>query len=163
MEGGMSVEVKIDAKVEPTDEPLIAHPVTLKSARALAAQRKHALAILVVPAFGTAIATPHAELSVLSPDAARMCSVAAAEIAALGVVGTRARCLVALAHAAAERRIVLGLAADVEEQIERLTALPGIGPWTADIYLLSCLGHADAWPAGDLALQEAAKVAFALK
>ena len=32
-----------------------------------------------------------------------------------------------------------------------LTALHGIGPWTADIYLLFCLGHADAWPAGDLA------------
>ena len=44
-----------------------------------------------------------------------------------------------------------------------LTALHGIGPWTADIYLLSCLGHADAWPAGDLALQEAARVAFGLR
>lgn len=43
-----------------------------------------------------------------------------------------------------------------------LTAVHGIGPWTADIYLLFCLGHADAWPAGDLALQEAARLAFAL-
>jgi len=43
-----------------------------------------------------------------------------------------------------------------------LTAMPGIGPWSADIYLLSCLGHADAWPAGDLALQEAARLAFGL-
>jgi DNA-3-methyladenine glycosylase II len=43
-----------------------------------------------------------------------------------------------------------------------LTAVHGIGPWTADIYLLACLGHADAWPAGDLALQEAARVAFGL-
>ena len=41
--------------------------------------------------------------------------------------------------------------------------LHGIGPWTADIYLLFCLGHADAWPAGDLALQEAARLAFALE
>ena len=39
----------------------------------------------------------------------------------------------------------------------------GIGPWTADIYLLMCVGHADAWPAGDLALQEAARLALALK
>ena len=39
----------------------------------------------------------------------------------------------------------------------------GIGPWTADIYLLFCLGNADAWPAGDLALQEAARLAFNLK
>ena len=44
-----------------------------------------------------------------------------------------------------------------------LTRLHGIGPWTADIYLLACLGHADAWPAGDLALQEAARIAFGLR
>jgi DNA-3-methyladenine glycosylase II len=52
------------------------------------------------------------------------------------------------------------LAAD--EAHAALTAVHGIGPWTADIYLLSCLGHADAWPAGDLALQEAARLAFGL-
>ena len=44
-----------------------------------------------------------------------------------------------------------------------LTAVHGIGPWTADIYLLFCLGHADAWPAGDLALQEGARLLLALK
>jgi DNA-3-methyladenine glycosylase II len=41
--------------------------------------------------------------------------------------------------------------------------LHGIGPWTADIYLLFCLGHADAFPAGDLAVQEAARIAFGLR
>ena len=51
---------------------------------------------------------------------------------------------------------------DADEAHALLTALHGIGPWTADIYLLTCLGHADAWPAGDLALQEAARIAFAL-
>ena len=44
-----------------------------------------------------------------------------------------------------------------------LTAIHGVGPWTADIYLLFCLGHADAWPAGDLAVQEAVRLAFALE
>jgi DNA-3-methyladenine glycosylase II len=43
-----------------------------------------------------------------------------------------------------------------------LCGVHGIGPWTADIYLLFCLGHADAWPAGDLALQESARLAFGL-
>jgi len=38
----------------------------------------------------------------------------------------------------------------------RLTALKGIGPWTADIYIMFCLGRADAFAAGDLALQIAA-------
>ena len=47
--------------------------------------------------------------------------------------------------------------------LEKLVALPGIGPWTADIYLLSALGRADACPAGDLALQVAAQDLFAMK
>ena len=34
-----------------------------------------------------------------------------------------------------------------------MTALKGIGPWTAEIYLLFCVGHPDIFPAGDLALQ----------
>jgi DNA-3-methyladenine glycosylase II len=41
-----------------------------------------------------------------------------------------------------------------------LVTIGGIGPWTADIYLLFCIGHADAFPAGDLALQEAARIAL---
>jgi DNA-3-methyladenine glycosylase II len=44
-----------------------------------------------------------------------------------------------------------------------LCAVHGIGPWTADVYLLFCLGHPDAWPAGDLALQEGARLAFGLR
>ena len=47
--------------------------------------------------------------------------------------------------------------------IERLTALHGIGPWTADIYLLFALRRADAFPPGDLALQLAAQRLFKLK
>ena len=45
----------------------------------------------------------------------------------------------------------------------KLTALKGIGPWTADIYILFCLARADAWSPGDLALQVAVKDALALK
>jgi DNA-3-methyladenine glycosylase II len=44
-----------------------------------------------------------------------------------------------------------------------LVSLHGIGPWTADVYLLFCLGHGDAWPAGDLAVQEAVKIGLGLK
>jgi DNA-3-methyladenine glycosylase II len=45
---------------------------------------------------------------------------------------------------------------DEQDVVRQLCALPGIGPWTADIYLLSVMGAADAWPAGDLALRIAA-------
>ncbi len=44
-----------------------------------------------------------------------------------------------------------------------LTAVPGIGPWSADIFLLFCLGRADAFAAGDLALQTAAISALGLE
>lgn len=45
----------------------------------------------------------------------------------------------------------------------KLTALNGIGPWTADIYILFCLARADAWSPGDLALKVAVKDALALR
>lgn len=48
----------------------------------------------------------------------------------------------------------LARAPDAEVR-ERLMALPGIGPWTADIFLLSCLGRPDVWPVGDRALRVA--------
>ncbi len=41
-----------------------------------------------------------------------------------------------------------------------LTAIHGIGPWTADIYLMFCLGHPDIFPVGDLALRNAVADAF---
>lgn len=49
-----------------------------------------------------------------------------------------------------------------DEVIATLTALPGIGRWTAEIYLMFALGRADAFAADDLALQEAARVMYAL-
>jgi DNA-3-methyladenine glycosylase II len=45
----------------------------------------------------------------------------------------------------------------------QLTAVSGIGPWTADVYLMFCVGHADVFAAGDLALQIAAHHAMALE
>jgi DNA-3-methyladenine glycosylase II len=51
---------------------------------------------------------------------------------------------------------------DADDAHAALVKLHGIGPWTADIYLLFCLGHADAFPAGDLAVQEAVRIAFDL-
>lgn len=51
---------------------------------------------------------------------------------------------------------------DNETVMAKLTALPGVGPWTAEIYLLFCLGRADIWPAGDVALQHAVHHALRL-
>ena len=87
-----------------------------------------------------------------------------ARLARLGLSAPKIRTLKAIARAVTRGELALAGLADgaAEHAHAALTAIHGIGPWTADIYLLSCLGHADAWPAGDLALQEAARVAFAL-
>ena len=82
-----------------------------------------------------------------------------------GLSGPKIRTLRSLAEAIAGGRLDLaGLAAlPAEEAHGALTAIRGIGPWTADIFLLFCLGHSDAWPAGDLALQEALRMVLHLK
>ena len=51
---------------------------------------------------------------------------------------------------------------EAEAAIAALTKPKGIGPWTAEIYLLFCAGHPDVFPAGDLALQKAVEHAFSL-
>jgi AraC family transcriptional regulator of adaptative response / DNA-3-methyladenine glycosylase II len=108
--------------------------------------------------FGAPLATPFPELNRLTPDAERMTEVAAGDIAALGIVGSRARALAALAQAVTERRVVLSYAANVEEQIEALQRLAGIGPWTAQYIAMRALHWPDAFPGGDLMLLKAAQV-----
>jgi DNA-3-methyladenine glycosylase II len=89
----------------------------------------------------------------------------ASTLARLGLSKPKIKTLKAIGTAIAKGAIDLdavgGMGAD--DAHAALVALHGIGPWTADIYLLFCLGHADAWPAGDLALQEAARMAFAMR
>ncbi|MCA0995585.1 DNA-3-methyladenine glycosylase family protein [Alloyangia pacifica] len=53
-------------------------------------------------------------------------------------------------------------AAPTQEVVETLTAVKGIGVWTAEIYAMFSLGHADVFAPGDLALQEAARILFDL-
>ena len=94
-------------------------------------------------------------------------TVAAADDALLksaGLSAPKIRTLRALAEAVVGGTLPLDALADrpADETHAALTAVKGIGPWTADIYLLFCLGHPDAFPAGDLAVQEAARLAYRL-
>ncbi|PPQ41587.1 DNA-3-methyladenine glycosylase family protein [Rhodopseudomonas palustris] len=86
-------------------------------------------------------------------------------LARLGLSTAKIKTLKALAKELAAERLNLDVLAeeDADAAHATLTALHGIGPWTADIYLLFCLGHGDAWPAGDLAVQEAMRIGLGLK
>lgn len=88
-----------------------------------------------------------------------------ARLKALGLSAPKIRTLRATADAVVSGALPLDTLhrLEAEEAVEALTAVKGIGPWTADIYLLFCLGHSDAFPAGDLALQEAARVGFRMR
>jgi DNA-3-methyladenine glycosylase II len=83
----------------------------------------------------------------------------------LGLSAAKIKTLKSLARAIADERVNLDVLAeeDADSAHHTLTALHGIGPWTADVYLLFCLGHGDAWPAGDLAVQEAIRIGLGLK
>jgi DNA-3-methyladenine glycosylase II len=88
-----------------------------------------------------------------------------ARLARIGLSAPKIRTLKEIARAITRGKLALVALGELaaEDAHAALIAVHGIGPWTADIYLLSCLGHADAWPAGDLALQEAARLAFGLR
>ena len=107
-------------------------------------------------AFGASIATPYPALNRLTPTVQRMAGATAEEIAALGMVGSRARCVSLLTAAVLDRRVVLTFAPNVDEQIEALMRLPGIGPWTAQYIAMRALHWPDAFPSGDLVLMRAA-------
>jgi AraC family transcriptional regulator of adaptative response / DNA-3-methyladenine glycosylase II len=127
---------------------ILGQQVTVKGATTLAGRWAQA--------FGTPIATPYPELNRLTPTAQRMAAVSSDEIAALGIIGARARCLSVLGAAVLERKVMLTFAANVEEQIEALMSLPGIGTWTAQYIAMRALHWPDAFPSGDLMLIRAA-------
>lgn len=95
----------------------------------------------------------------MSPEA-----VAAADEAALrgcGLSAAKIRYVQALARATLDYRALAQL--PDAEVVVRLTALPGIGRWTAELYAMTSLGRADILCAGDLALQESARLLFDLE
>lgn len=81
-----------------------------------------------------------------------------------GVSRQKDRYLRALAGALLAGELDLDHVGGLPDEAARraLVALPGIGPWTADVYLLACLERPDLWPVGDRALQVATAEALGL-
>src|SRR5450755_3652733 len=72
----------------------------------------------------------------------------AGRLGRLGLSAAKIKTLKGLARELAAKRLNFDVLAneDADAAHNTLTALHGIGPWTADVYLLFCLGHGDAWP-----------------
>ncbi|MBR27068.1 MAG: 3-methyladenine DNA glycosylase [Rhodobacteraceae bacterium] len=95
-------------------------------------------------------ATDPAVLAAMDDEALRAC----------GLSRPKMRYARALAEAALDYPALRTL--PDEEAIDALVALPGIGRWTAEVYLLFSLGRADVFAPADLALQESARLLFEL-
>jgi DNA-3-methyladenine glycosylase II len=89
----------------------------------------------------------------------------APRLAKLGLSAAKIKTLKLLAAEIRSTRLDLNSLGELDADTahKTLVALHGVGPWTADVYLLFCLGHSDAWPAGDLALQDAVRAGLGLK
>jgi DNA-3-methyladenine glycosylase II len=101
-------------------------------------------------------------LGSLTPDEVLACP--ESELRSLGLSGVKA-----LSFHAAARAFQAGIfrqdgvsGLSEQELFRRLTDIPGVGPWTANLYLMMVHRAADVWPAGDIALQHAARQLFDL-
>jgi AraC family transcriptional regulator, regulatory protein of adaptative response / DNA-3-methyladenine glycosylase II len=132
---------------------VLGQQITVAAARTLA-QR-------VMDRFGEPIETPFPELTRLFPSAGVLAQASGDGLGQLGIVKQRQAAIIAIASAVAEGRLQLHPGADVQATIAALKALPGIGDWTAQYIAMRALRWPDAFPAGDIALQKALRVASA--
>lgn len=117
---------------------IVSQQVSVASARAIKARLE------------SAGYTHPAPILAASDDALRGC----------GLSRQKARYIRALAEAGIDFDALTH--APESEILETLTAVPGIGRWTAEIYVMFSLGRADVFAPNDLALQEAARLLFGL-
>jgi len=109
----------------------------------------------LVQGFGRPVATPHAGLDRLFPDADTLAAAPAESIGTLGIVRQRVRALQALAAEVATGRLRLTPDAPLEATLDHLRSLPGLGDWSAQLIAMRALAWPDAWPATDIGVLKA--------
>lgn len=146
-------------RVEPRFTPVLAQPLPLRL-------RPEGFAALLWIIVGQQVSTASAAAIFRRVEDAGLISAEAVmrasddDLRACGLSRPKMRYARALAESDLDFSALRGLPTD--EVISRLVALPGIGRWSAEIYAMFSLGHADVMAGGDLALQEAARLLFDL-
>jgi AraC family transcriptional regulator of adaptative response / DNA-3-methyladenine glycosylase II len=134
------------------DEEELAVRVVLGQQVSIKAARTHARRL--VEAYGTPINDANGVLTHAFPEVSQLAEIDPAHLA---FPKSRQRTLIALIRGLADGEIVLGPGCDWNRAREQLLALPGVGPWTAEVIAMRGLGDPDAFPASDLGVQLAAK------
>lgn len=133
---------------------VLGQQVTVAAARTLARR--------VVEGFGTPIATPWQDVSLVFPSPPSIAPLAVDRIAELGIIRARAGAILALAGAWPEIGPLVERGGDPDALVARLRMLPGIGPWTAQYIAMRALGWPDAFPANDIAALNAMRRLYAV-
>lgn len=133
------------------DESELAVRAVLGQQVSTRAARTHAARL--VAAYGVPVVDTVGGLTHTFPTVAQLAEIDPAHLA---VPGARRRTLTALVEALAGGDVQLGPGSDWDRARRALLALPGIGPWTAEVIAMRGLGDPDAFPATDLGLRAAA-------
>ena len=131
---------------------VLGQQITVKAARTLAER--------IVAAYGTELPTPIDGLTHTFPGPAGILGLPGPiedRLGPLGITGARARSIYALAKGLQGGEIDLSRNADPAEQMQRLLALPGFGPWTVQYIAMRALGCKDAFPHTDYGVKQALK------
>jgi AraC family transcriptional regulator of adaptative response / DNA-3-methyladenine glycosylase II len=121
--------------------------VTVKAARTLT--------LRLVERFGLPLQTPFADLQRLFPTAEAIVNASADAIGTLGIVRQRVGALQGLARAVCDGSLELHRAAPLQETLQRLQAIDGIGDWSAQVIAMRVLAWPDAFPASDIGVLNA--------
>jgi AraC family transcriptional regulator, regulatory protein of adaptative response / DNA-3-methyladenine glycosylase II len=105
--------------------------------------------------FGSPLETGIPALTHIFPAPERIARATVDEIGKLGITGKRAATLVALARTVTAGELLLDPGGPIEETLERLRAIPGVGEWTAQYIAMRALSWPDAFPHSDLGIRVA--------
>jgi AraC family transcriptional regulator of adaptative response / DNA-3-methyladenine glycosylase II len=125
---------------------ILGQQVSVKGASTLAGR--------MAQVFGAELATPWSRITNLSPDCERIANASIADIARIGLPQKRAQTIQCAARALIAGDITLAPGADPDIVTQQLTALPGIGAWTASYVAMRALAWPDALPVGDLGIKK---------
>lgn len=121
---------------------IIGQQITVKAANTLAGR--------LAQRFGIPCDTPFEGLDTVFPDPSAFASDEAVEaMGELGIIKRRAQAIRLLAEGFADGSLEWGAGCDAQQSLQKLVALPGIGPWTANYLLMRAFHYTDGFPAAD--------------
>jgi AraC family transcriptional regulator of adaptative response / DNA-3-methyladenine glycosylase II len=108
----------------------------------------------LVQTLGEPVSAPWPQLTHAFPTPATLLQATPDELGQLGIVRQRQKAIQALAHAVLHGGLNLKPGPQVQATVQALMALPGIGEWTAQYIAMRALRWPDAFPAGDIVVQQ---------